>query len=130
MKKCFSDIAKSVGFVFGVNLIYVITMILYAKNAMGDTVFLFLLAALYIIALPVYFKIKDFIARPFVYRITTITAQLILCAITYYSLSPLFPYWSGLSLSLTEIFNTIFFLVTVTLDLTIQFFKWLYNLFS
>ena len=127
MKKIFSDISKTVAFIFGVNLIYAILIILDAKKVICEMHTIVFVALLHLVAIPVYFKVKDHIERPFLYRIVSIISEVVFVIAIFYYLAPMFRGWEGFELLVTSQIGISFIIISVLLDLVIKFFKFLYD---
>ena len=121
------DIAKTVAFIFEVNLIYAIFIILDAKKVICEMHTIVFVALLHFIAIPVYFKVKDHIERPFLYRIVSIISEVVFAIAILFGLYPMFQGWDGLVLVVTSQIGIAFIIISVLLDLVIKFFKFLYD---
>ena len=121
------DIAKTVAFIFGVNLIYAILVILNLNKVIRQMHTFIFVALLHLIAIPVYFKVKDHIERPFLYRIVSIISEVVFAIAILFGLYPMYQGWDGLVLVVTSQIGIAFIIISVLLDLVIKFFKFLYD---
>lgn len=111
---------KSISFVFLAHILSVASMILCRNDWITDTVWFALEIILCIIAIPVYFFVKNTPSKKWIYTLTSLIAHIVFSLLFSFVLGNIFNGWDNAIIYWTEIFLSSTFGIVFLIDLVVN----------
>ncbi|MBQ9161715.1 MAG: hypothetical protein IJX74_00425 [Clostridia bacterium] len=119
-RKCF---LKSIVYVFSVNVLVTLVMLLYANHIIRDTISLIIILAIFTVSAPLYFFIKGNTSCPWLYTAVSGISHIAFTAVRILVFNAAYNGWETAMFFYAEIFTVAFFVAVLLLDVAVRVIK-------
>jgi hypothetical protein len=118
---------KSILYVFSVNALATVIMLLDADDVINDVTSLIVSLVIFVVSAPLYFFIKGNTSRPWLYTVASAVSYIAFAVARILVLNAVYNGWERVVFFFGEIFTLVFFVAVLLLDVAVNIFSKISN---